>query len=251
MSSVQIYSRKRDKKEFEEYSRRIVPKAEHRFCSKEVSKNFIEECAETSDYLLCHFFQNTIRGFAYLSLHHNPKYLYIDLICNSKFHSMTRKNTTNLTKFGGKHMIDAVLQFGKKLRVKHVKLRALSNVILYYYKLNFRFNNANADKRLLEDLKNADNEEYQTKLVNKIVQKYYPGFYNEENQLNYGKNKHEDAMGSGILMVYTYKPQSVCKGKTVKNPNKCRKYPECKVAQGTKRSFCRLKKNKSITIEPN
>lgn len=249
MSSIQIYSKKKDKNDFDALSQRIIPNAEKRFCSGEVSKGFIEHCMETSDYLLCHFFQNTIRGFAYLSLHHNPKYLYIDLICNSKFHSMTRKSTVNSAKFGGKHLIDAIIQHGKRLKVKHVKLRAIPNVITYYYKLNFHFQNLSADKQLLDNLKNAQaiKDDKQTNmLVNKVVQKYYPGFYNEKNQRDFGSNKHEGAMDSGILMIYTYKPQSVCKGKSVKNPNHCRKYPDCKVAQGTKRAFCRLKKNKSL-----
>lgn len=36
---------------------------------------------------------------------------------------------------------------------------------------------------------------------------------------------------------------SLCRGKRVKNPNRCKKLPGCKVATGKKRSFCRKKKN--------
>lgn len=39
--------------------------------------------------------------------------------------------------------------------------------------------------------------------------------------------------------------KSLCKGKTVKNPNKCKKVRGCKVANGTKRSFCRKAKNRT------
>lgn len=33
--------------------------------------------------------------------------------------------------------------------------------------------------------------------------------------------------------------KSLCKGKRVENPNKCKKVRGCKVAKGTKRAFCR------------
>jgi hypothetical protein len=37
--------------------------------------------------------------------------------------------------------------------------------------------------------------------------------------------------------------KSLCKGKRVNNPNKCKKVRGCKVASGTKRTFCRKSKN--------
>jgi hypothetical protein len=37
--------------------------------------------------------------------------------------------------------------------------------------------------------------------------------------------------------------KSLCKGKSVKTPNRCKKISGCKVAKGTKRTFCRKKKN--------
>jgi hypothetical protein len=39
------------------------------------------------------------------------------------------------------------------------------------------------------------------------------------------------------------KGASLCKGKSVKNPNRCKKVQGCKVAKGTKRSFCRKTHN--------
>ena len=39
------------------------------------------------------------------------------------------------------------------------------------------------------------------------------------------------------------KGSSLCKGKSVKNPNRCKKVTGCKVARGTKRSYCRKKHN--------
>ena len=38
---------------------------------------------------------------------------------------------------------------------------------------------------------------------------------------------------------------SLCKGKRTSQPNRCKKLPGCKVAKGTKRTFCRKKHNKN------
>jgi hypothetical protein len=44
--------------------------------------------------------------------------------------------------------------------------------------------------------------------------------------------------------MYIYRmAKSLCKGKSVRNPNKCKKTRGCKVATGKKRSFCRKKRN--------
>jgi len=42
---------------------------------------------------------------------------------------------------------------------------------------------------------------------------------------------------------------SICKGKSVKNQNKCKKITSCKVAKGTKRTFCRKKHNKTTNAK--
>lgn len=40
------------------------------------------------------------------------------------------------------------------------------------------------------------------------------------------------------------KSKSLCKGKRVKTPNRCKKIRGCKVAAGPKRTFCRKSRNK-------
>lgn len=40
------------------------------------------------------------------------------------------------------------------------------------------------------------------------------------------------------------KVKSLCRGKSVKAPNRCKKVRGCKVAAGPKRTFCRKSKNK-------
>ena len=37
--------------------------------------------------------------------------------------------------------------------------------------------------------------------------------------------------------------RSMCRGKSVKNPNRCKKIKQCKVASGSKRTYCRKKKS--------
>ena len=42
---------------------------------------------------------------------------------------------------------------------------------------------------------------------------------------------------------------SLCKGKRTSQPNRCIKIKGCKVAKGTKRSFCRKKHNKTKKVD--
>lgn len=43
-------------------------------------------------------------------------------------------------------------------------------------------------------------------------------------------------------------PKNLCLGKSVKEPNKCKKVRGCKVASGKKRSFCRKIHNKTSKL---
>ena len=99
---------------------------------------------------------------------------------------MSRKSTKNAIQFSGKHIIQEIIKFGKKIKVKYVKLSAIANVILYYYKIGFRFSNSNnIDQTLLDDLRNSqlnNNDIEFQKHLKKIVSKYYSGFYDEKKQ---------------------------------------------------------------------
>ena len=39
--------------------------------------------------------------------------------------------------------------------------------------------------------------------------------------------------------------KSLCRGKSPKKPNRCSRVKGCKVASGTKRTFCRKKRNRT------
>jgi hypothetical protein len=50
--------------------------------------------------------------------------------------------------------------------------------------------------------------------------------------------------------IITMPGKSLCKGKRIASPNKCKKVKGCKVASGTKRKFCRKAHNKSAKSSP-
>lgn len=52
-----------------------------------------------------------------------------------------------------------------------------------------------------------------------------------------------------MIVLYIMKTakytKNLCRKKSVKKPNKCKKVKGCKVASGKRRSFCRKAKNKT------
>ena len=52
--------------------------------------------------------------------------------------------------------------------------------------------------------------------------------------------RHRKTMKGGMSKKNV---KSLCKGKKIHSPNKCKKIRGCKVASGKKRSFCRKSKN--------
>jgi len=219
----------------------------------------MKDSIDTADYIFVHESRGEIRGFA--AVYHemdDGKHLHISLICNSVAPGVhTRKN---VPKLGGKALINAVIDYGRKIKVKDVRLDAIKEVIPYYYNLGFTFENSQYNKgeeeRLINDLRLSQLNKNKTeikKTLQTIVLKFYTGFFKEKMQHNMGKDDEERityAMDFGIPMKYVYKNNSICKGKSVSKPNKCRKHKTCKVANGKKRSFCRTIKNKTRISPP-
>ena len=123
---------------------------------------------------------------------------------------MNRRSISRAIKYSGKNIIEAIINFGKTLKVKYVKLSAIEKVISFYYKLNFRFiDSPNTNTAVLEELRlaqSSNNETAKDKVLNKIIGKYYKGFYNETFQSKLGNDKKVEAMDDGIPMIYTYIP---------------------------------------------
>ena len=188
-------------------------------CMKKISKGFIEESLEMCDYLIVHTYgydedkEKGIRGFACVQEVTEPShYLYIDLICNYPFHRMKLRTSDTTIKFGGKHILETVKDLAEKIGgVTQIKLSALDDVITYYSKFGYKFDDDNIREekglKLIQDLRDAQrlkDKEATTKILNKIVT-YYTKFYKETSQkelasvpLEYRKEEHRI---NGIPMV--------------------------------------------------
>ena len=65
-------------------------------------------------------------------------------------------------------------------------------------------------------------------------------FTDNEGVTESSSDKTNSEISVGGTRKYT---KNLCHKKSVKNPNKCKKVKGCKVATGTKRTFCRKGKN--------
>jgi len=258
MSNIFIIQQKTQKRQYKKYSKLIEKNGATKMCSSEINKTFLQETLELSDYLIIHMHRNNIRGFACVDYDKYPeRHLYINLICNVKHHSMQTRKTKKDVKYGGKHIIQYIIDIARKKRVKYVKLNAINSVITYYYNLGFVFDSpdmigepqVDLIQKLSQAQENKDEREKE-RILNKIVGKYFKGFYSEKRQREIGEDEEKDrkivARDDGIPMIYYLRSaKSVCAGKTKRN---CKYNKMCKIAQGKKRTFCRTRKNKQRTF---
>lgn len=232
MSNILVIDKNKDPELYDDYANRLLLESADKYlCLSEIKYDFLSDSLDDSDYLLIHQFTYNdgrhempeIRGFACInyiqedSLH---KHLYLKLICNSKFHAMNTRLTDNEIKLKGKDMMDKIKELGEKLHVKYIQLDALGSVIPYYYNLGFRFkineNSINrhlAEESLVKRLRAAQlqrDDITTTILLDEIVSKYYPGFYSEAKQREFGEGdgtRKEQAMEYGIPMIFTFSKQ--------------------------------------------
>jgi len=205
---------------FRIYSKRLLKEnAERSLCMSDIKNDFLEESLEYADYLVIHTFQydgyTEIRGFACV-IHENDdndSHLYLKLICNSKFHSMETRIQEDKPKMKGMDIMNEIIKLGEKLEVKYIKLDAIENVISYYYNLGFRFENREQgehvkERELVKQLRMGQllhDDAKSARALNEIVAKFYPGFYNEAKQREFGQGdgtRKEEAMEYGIPMIY-------------------------------------------------
>lgn len=218
MSEILIYHIEENPGKFDYYSQEILKNARVQFCQGKIGEQFIYETLQECDYLFVHKFENDIRGFAtiyYYSDNANKTYLYINLICNSIFHSMKTRATKDLRRIGGKAIIERVMQLAQQLGCDYVKLSAIDAVIPYYYKLGFRFLSAPLNSEieskaagLVRGLRVAQQQDYTPEIENKmkqIITRYYPGYLSEGTQGMLGKvsgSRIATMQDDGIPMVY-------------------------------------------------
>ena len=253
MSQILIIHKKNDKKLFHDYKNKISKIGVKILCNNSsIPKEYLQDSLESCNYLFVNLFRNEIRGFSTVyNENTGGKYLHIGLICNSMQHNMKTRKNVNTVKFGGKAIIQEIINYGKKIKVKGIKLEAIDTVIPYYYKLGFHFlhseNKRDEEQKIIKELQNSNTENKKNIVLKNIVNKFYPGFFKEQNLYKMGKVDQEafkEAMEDGIPMKLEFKNNiSICKGKSVKNPNKCKKHKTCKVVTTNLRSYCRKKNN--------
>lgn len=237
MSEIILIEKDKNSDKYDEYSKKIIS-MHGTLCNKEISKEFIEESLDLSDFLFIHKSGRDLRGFACVVLEETPeKHLFVNVICNIAFHSMIiRSVASGKSRFGGKNIIQEIIKLGEKLKVKLIKLDAIPSVISYYSHIGFVFENDKLQQKdgkksisKLRKLQLTGNESSINKQLDFIVTRYYPNFYNETTQTKIGAeyskdNRTEIIRDKGISMIYKLKSKS-----------------------GGKRRKTRKRKNKSIT----
>tara|TARA_B110000305_G_C19463015_1_gene655866 strand:- start:4905 stop:5804 length:900 start_codon:yes stop_codon:yes gene_type:complete len=113
-------------------------------CNSNIDKEFAESALENADIIVISKDDNNgIRGFMCVKKNYKPfgtrqhNYLYISLICNANKSSM--KLISSPVKASGKDMLQWLIAYGQSNGFIGIGLRALLDVIPYYYKFGWRF----------------------------------------------------------------------------------------------------------------
>lgn len=261
MSQIVMFDKIKDDFEYAYFQHEIEKQGTKYICQGEINREFLEESLDQSDYLFVHLFNNEIRGIACVYVDETPeKHLYVNLICNAKFHTMRTRLTGADKRVGGRNMIDEIKQLGEKLRVKYIKLNAIDNVISYYYSLGFTFENSKLQREievqhhLITKLRTSQlkkNEYDEGRLLDDIVGKFYPGFYNETFQRKIGEGDEDRklmAREDGIPMIlHLYKTGGKMRRKTNKKHYKTQmRRRRNKQSRTTKKVYTKKTKTKMI-----
>jgi|AntAceMinimDraft_6_1070360.scaffolds.fasta_scaffold05518_3 hypothetical protein len=266
MSRIELIDKDTDGERYELFQYDIEKIGTKYLCLDEINREFLEESLDDSNYLFVHLFGEEIRGFACVYLEDKPeKHLYVNLICNSKFHTMKTRISGDAKRFGGKNIIDEIKRLGEKLQVKYIKLNAINNVISYYYSIGFRFENSKlqreieTERQLIGNLRKAQIQGYDEEVERQldiIVGRFYPGFYSETMQRKIGEGEEERkvvAREDGIPMIYYLQSNSNSKSKSIggtkkkkrkrriKQTNNTRQAKQTKYRQNPKRNYTQHK----------
>ena len=218
-SDIIVIDKENDADGMYDYYKERILRNGSTICMRKISSGFIEESLDMCDYLIVHTFrydgkgdETGIRGFACIQEITTPiEYLYIDLICNYPFHRMKTRTGDTMIRYGGKHMLETVKDLAETKGISKVKLSTLDDVITYYSRFGYKFDDdrirEEKGKELVKALREAQktkNEEETKKILNKIVT-YYTKFYKETSQkelasVPLGERKEEHRI-NGIPMV--------------------------------------------------
>ena len=199
------------------------PYALNILCQKKIGDEFTVDAINNAYFLVVNLNESgEIIGFAavmYYADDNDPDvtYLYIELICNAPGHSMGLRS--NLNRAGAKAMIQSIEQLARNKGCSYVKLSAIDQVVPYYFRLGFNFksvvgedgeiNNYLRERSadLVQDLRDGqldDDKEAQEQSMDKIIQRFYPGYLNERYQETLSKvrrNPTGPAKEQGIPMI--------------------------------------------------
>ena len=213
-STILFIDKEKDSELHEIYSKEISGFGTKHLCMGKISKGFLEESLDMCEYLFVHMFGEDIRGFACVYEVTTPShYLYVDLICNAPFHKMTTRETGESTKYGGKHLLNAIKEKGLELGVDSIKLSALEHVVTYYNYLGYKLMGTKQQEALATDLlkklqkaQREDDTQAVNNIFSKMVGRFYPGFYSETKQREfathqYGDDRKEAVREDGIPMI--------------------------------------------------
>ena len=216
MSEIIFIDKDKDDDLYEHYENEITRIGAATLCYSQIPNDFLEEALDISEYLYVHLYDGEIRGFACVYLEDKPdKHLYINLICNTKFHAMETRLNEGKERFSGKNIMSEIVEQAKRLKCKSIRLNAIKDVISYYFNIGFHFENIRLqseidnEREYIQKLRTAqlhgDNAEV-VRHLDRIVGRFYPGFYSEKMQRKIGEEDNDDrkevAMEDGIPMVY-------------------------------------------------
>ncbi len=222
---------------YDTYKNEIIKIGATKLCYSQISQEFLEETLDICDFLYIHLYNDEIRGFASVYLEDKPdKHIYVNLICNTRFHSMETRLNEGKERYSGKNIMSEIVKQGKRLKCKSIRLNAIKDVISYYFNIGFHFENIRLQREIeserehIHKLRTAQLDGHDDEIVkhlDRIVGRFYPGFYSEIMQRKIGEEedntgRKEIAMEDGIPMIY-YLQYSGGKKKRRKS-NKCKPY---------------------------
>jgi hypothetical protein len=191
-------------------------------CQKRIGDEFTEDAINNARFLVINLNdRNEILGFATVMYYlddSDTTYLYIELICNAPGHFMALRS--NVNRAGAKAMIESIEQLAMDMDCSYVKLSAIDQVVPYYFRLGFNFisvvnpegeintvlqgRSADLVQKLRDGQLDDDKEEQEQAMV-KIIQRFYPGYLNENYQgtlySKVGRSRTGPAREQGIPMI--------------------------------------------------
>ena len=200
-------------------------KASYNFCHNEITSEFFTEALEEANILYKISIKttsgNNLRGFAMVNTHTKDETeelseWYINLICIRKYEGLTLRSGLNSThKIAGRDLINTIIN-DAKIVGKTVKLKAVDNVIGYYFKLGFKLALPNGsvmkrfDYEMIKLLSELQRNKAQTKInkarINSILKnpRLTSAVEDYWNVLNSkGKEAANTLIETGYTMVYT------------------------------------------------